>query len=133
MVKNTPLISLFLPFYAKILALTPRSTRFLRHKKCHPVVTLFVTLLSLCWQKRAKNVYRCNTLSRVEKGGQKRISNARCNLIPNTQKRPPNKPFTAVQRAKFNLFPPQLNFCNKKRASSPSKIKPKFKFWYSLF
>lgn len=43
--KNTPFISSFLPFYTKNLDKTPLSIRFLRHKNCNPVVTLFVTPL----------------------------------------------------------------------------------------
>ena len=57
----------------------------------------------------------------------------RCPHHLSPRKSPQNRPFTAILRAKYNLITPQLNFCNKKRASSPSKIKPKFNFWYSLF
>lgn len=52
---------------------------------------------------------------------------------PKHAKSPQNKPFKTILRAKYNFSKPKLNFCNKKRAFRPSKIKPKYKFWYSLF
>lgn len=54
MVKNTPLISLFLPSYVKILVQTPFSIRLFQHKKCKSVVSLFVSLLSVCRQNRVQ-------------------------------------------------------------------------------
>ena len=51
----------------------------------------------------------------------------------NPRKNPQNRPFTAIPRAKYNLGKPRLNFCYRKRARGPSKIKPKYNFRYSLF
>ena len=51
---------------------------------------------------------------------------------PKHAKSPQNRPFTAIPRAKYNLSNTQLNFCYKKRALRPPKIKPKYNFWYIL-
>ena len=96
---------------------------------CHPVCHPIVTLSPKSGTKRPR-------LQHPFKGGKTQPDPSRSapqQPLPNPQKSPQNRPFTAIPRAKYNLSAPRLNFCNKKRAPRPSKIKPKFNFWYSLF
>ena len=131
--KNTPLISLFLPSYVKNLAQIPFSIRLFQHKKCPSVVRLFVRPLSVCRQNRVQIAPVATHFQWYKKAFGSVWFHPFHPVHLNTRKSPQNRPFTAIPRAKYNLCKPRLNFCYRKRAPRPSKIKPKYKFWYSLF
>lgn len=132
MVKNTPLISLFLPSYVKNLSRTPLSIRFFQHKKCPSVVRLFVRPLSVCRQNRVQSA----PVATFFQGYKKTFGSVPSPAVPpssQTRKKPAE---SAIYSHSTGIIQPHLTSIKpiiKKTGKNPSKIKPKYKFWYILF